>query len=152
MRMLAGFEQPTEGRILLQGKDLSGTPPYRRPTNMMFQSYALFPAYERGKEHRLRSGAGCLPKADIAARVEEMLKLVKLEAFASASLPSFPVASGSVWRSPALSPNGPRCSCWMSRSARWIATARRNPVRTDGYPAYARADLPHRKPMIMKRQ
>jgi putrescine transport system ATP-binding protein len=43
MRMVAGFEAPTEGRVTLDGKDLAGVPPYRRPTNMMFQSYALFP-------------------------------------------------------------------------------------------------------------
>lgn len=82
MRMLAGFEQPTEGRILLQGKDLSGTPPYRRPTNMMFQSYALFPHMNVEKNIAFGLEQDGLPKADIAARVEEMLKLVKLEAFA----------------------------------------------------------------------
>ena len=43
LRMLAGFEEPTSGRILLDGQDLAGIPPYRRPANMMFQSYALFP-------------------------------------------------------------------------------------------------------------
>src|SRR4051812_46303617 len=43
LRMLAGFEMPDEGRILLDGEDISGVPPYRRPVNMMFQSYALFP-------------------------------------------------------------------------------------------------------------
>src|SRR5207253_628039 len=43
LRMLAGFEQPSEGRILLDGADISGLPPHRRPVNMMFQSYALFP-------------------------------------------------------------------------------------------------------------
>src|SRR5688572_9281921 len=43
LRMLAGFEQPSEGRILLEGTDISGVPPHQRPVNMMFQSYALFP-------------------------------------------------------------------------------------------------------------
>src|SRR5690606_4388955 len=43
LRMLAGFERPTSGRILLDGQDLTDIPPYRRPVNMMFQSYALFP-------------------------------------------------------------------------------------------------------------
>ena len=43
LRMLAGFEQPSEGRILLDGQDISHVPPHRRPVNMMFQSYALFP-------------------------------------------------------------------------------------------------------------
>src|SRR6476659_2290125 len=43
MRMVAGFESPTSGEVFLDGQDLAGVPPYRRPTNMMFQSYALFP-------------------------------------------------------------------------------------------------------------
>src|SRR4051812_2857622 len=43
LRMLAGFERADEGRVLLDGADLAGVPPYRRPVNMMFQSYALFP-------------------------------------------------------------------------------------------------------------
>src|SRR5258707_9663510 len=43
LRMLAGFERPSAGRILLDGADIAGVPPHRRPVNMMFQSYALFP-------------------------------------------------------------------------------------------------------------
>ena len=43
LRMLAGFDEPTSGRIMLDGQDMRGIPPYRRPVNMMFQSYALFP-------------------------------------------------------------------------------------------------------------
>lgn len=82
MRMLAGFEEPTSGRILLQGKDLSGTPPYKRPTNMMFQSYALFPHMSVEKNVAFGLEQDGLPKAEIKARVEEMLKLVKLESFA----------------------------------------------------------------------
>jgi putrescine transport system ATP-binding protein len=82
MRMLAGFEEPTEGRILLQGKDISGVPPYRRPTNMMFQSYALFPHMTVEKNVAFGLEQDNLPKGEIATRVEEMLKLVKLEQFA----------------------------------------------------------------------
>jgi putrescine transport system ATP-binding protein len=82
MRMLAGFEEPTEGRILLQGKDISGVPPYKRPTNMMFQSYALFPHMSVEKNVAFGLEQDGLPKADIAARVEEMLRLVKLTEFA----------------------------------------------------------------------
>ncbi|HEY4193354.1 MAG TPA: ABC transporter ATP-binding protein, partial [Mesorhizobium sp.] len=82
MRMLAGFEEPTQGRILLQGKDISGVPPYKRPTNMMFQSYALFPhmSVERNVAFGLEQDK--LPKPEIDARVEEMLTLVKLKEFA----------------------------------------------------------------------
>jgi putrescine transport system ATP-binding protein len=82
MRMLAGFEEPTEGRVTLGGEDMAGRPPYRRPTNMMFQSYALFPhmTVEANIAFGLKQDG--MPQADIAARVEEMLKLVRLEPFA----------------------------------------------------------------------
>ncbi len=81
LRMLAGFEEPTEGRILLDGQDLRGIPPYRRPVNMMFQSYALFPhmTVEANIAFGLKQEG--MPKPKIAERVAEMLKLVKLEAF-----------------------------------------------------------------------
>jgi len=82
MRMLAGFDEPTEGRILLQGRDLAGVPPYRRPTNMMFQSYALFPHMTVEKNIAFGLEQDKMPKAEMAARVEEMLHLVKLEDFA----------------------------------------------------------------------
>ncbi|MBW8282331.1 MAG: ABC transporter ATP-binding protein [Rhizobium sp.] len=82
MRMLAGFEEPSEGRILLQGKDISGVPPYRRPTNMMFQSYALFPHMTVAKNIAFGLEQDRLPKDEIDARVAEMLKLVKLQEFA----------------------------------------------------------------------
>ena len=82
LRMLAGFETPTSGRIVLDGVDLADMPPHRRPMNMMFQSYALFPhltvweniAFGLKREH--------LPKERIAERVEAMLKLVQLGAYA----------------------------------------------------------------------
>lgn len=82
MRMLAGFEEPTEGRILLQGKDISGVPPYKRPTNMMFQSYALFPHMSVEKNIAFGLEQDNLPRAEITTRVEEMLRLVKLTDFA----------------------------------------------------------------------
>ncbi|WP_210272308.1 polyamine ABC transporter ATP-binding protein [Microvirga subterranea] len=85
MRMLAGFEHPSEGRITLADRDLAGVPPYRRPVNMMFQSYALFPhmSVERNIAFGLKQDG--LPKAEIAARVDEMLRLVQLERLAKRS-------------------------------------------------------------------
>ncbi|MEQ1953897.1 ABC transporter ATP-binding protein [Mesorhizobium sp. CN2-181] len=82
LRMLAGFDEPTSGRILLDGQDLRGIPPYRRPVNMMFQSYALFPhmTVEQNIAFGLKQEG--MPKADIEQRVAEMLKLVKLTQFA----------------------------------------------------------------------
>ncbi|WP_349366429.1 MAG: polyamine ABC transporter ATP-binding protein [Nitratireductor rhodophyticola] len=82
LRMLAGFEQPTSGRILLDGQDLSGIPPHRRPVNMMFQSYALFPHMTVEKNIAFGLKQDRMPADEIADRVAAMLKLVKLEPFA----------------------------------------------------------------------
>ncbi|MFG1269231.1 ABC transporter ATP-binding protein [Xanthobacter sp. DSM 14520] len=82
MRMLAGFEEPTEGRLTLAGEDLAGVPPYRRPVNMMFQSYALFPHMNVQDNIAFGLKQDKMGKGEIDARVEEMLKLVKLEKFA----------------------------------------------------------------------
>jgi putrescine transport system ATP-binding protein len=82
LRLLAGFETPDAGRILLDGEDIARVPPYRRPINMMFQSYALFPhlTVEGNVAFGLKQER--LPRAQIKARVEEMLALVRLEGFA----------------------------------------------------------------------
>jgi putrescine transport system ATP-binding protein len=82
LRLLAGFERPSAGRILLDGEDLSHTPPHRRPVNMMFQSYALFPHFtvERNIAFGLKQEG--MPKNDIARRVAELLALVRLESYA----------------------------------------------------------------------
>jgi putrescine transport system ATP-binding protein len=81
MRMLAGFETLSEGRITLGGEDLSGVPPYRRPVNMMFQSYALFPHMSVADNVAFGLKQESLPKNEIAARVDEMLKLVNLRGY-----------------------------------------------------------------------
>jgi putrescine transport system ATP-binding protein len=81
LRMIAGFERPAAGRILLDGVDLAPVPPYRRPVNMMFQSYALFPHLnvESNVAFGLRQEG--LSTLEIARRVADMLALVKLDAF-----------------------------------------------------------------------
>jgi putrescine transport system ATP-binding protein len=82
MRMLAGFENPTEGQILIAGQDMSHVPPNKRAVNMMFQSYALFPhlsVWENIAFGLKREGK---PKDEIAARVDEMLRLTRLVKFA----------------------------------------------------------------------
>jgi len=81
LRLIAGFEQPSTGRILLDGVDLTPVPPHRRPVNMMFQSYALFPhlTVEGNVAFGLKQEG--LPKNEIAARVADMVALVKLESF-----------------------------------------------------------------------
>jgi putrescine transport system ATP-binding protein len=81
LRLAAGFDRPDHGRVLLDGKDLTGIPPHRRPINMMFQNYALFPhlTVERNIAFGLKQEA--VGKSEIAVRVREMLALVKLEGF-----------------------------------------------------------------------
>ena len=82
LRMLAGFERPTEGRIILDGVDITDLPPYERPINMMFQSYALFPHMSVADNIAFGLKQDKLPKAEIDARVEEMLKLVHMTQYA----------------------------------------------------------------------
>ncbi|WP_332682573.1 ABC transporter ATP-binding protein [Bosea sp. (in: a-proteobacteria)] len=78
MRMLAGFEQPDEGEILLDGVDITAVPPHRRPVNMMFQSYALFPHLSVGDNIAYGLKREGLPKAQVRERVDAMLKRVRL--------------------------------------------------------------------------
>ena len=78
LRMLAGFETPTSGQILIDGKDMSGVPPYQRPTNMMFQSYALFPHMSVEKNIAFGLEQDGIDKSKIKNRTQNMLKLVEL--------------------------------------------------------------------------
>ncbi|TVP49283.1 MAG: polyamine ABC transporter ATP-binding protein [Halomonas sp.] len=82
LRMLAGFETPSEGRIVLDGVDVTAMPPHKRPINMMFQSYALFPHMTVAQNIAFGLKQDKLPKADIETRVSHMLKLVHMERFA----------------------------------------------------------------------
>lgn len=82
MRMLAGFESVTQGRIELSGKDIGHVPPNKRATNMMFQSYALFPHLSVWENIAFGLKRDRRSKAEIDARVDEMLKLTRLEKFA----------------------------------------------------------------------
>jgi putrescine transport system ATP-binding protein len=82
LRMLAGFEVPTSGSVVLNGVDIATFPPYERPINMMFQSYALFPHLNVWDNVAFGLKRESMPKAEIKTRVEEMLKLVQMESFA----------------------------------------------------------------------
>ena len=82
LRMLAGFETPTSGRIVLNGQDIVGLPPYERPINMMFQSYALFPHLSIWDNIAFGLKREGMPKAQIKTRVGEMLDLVQLGDYA----------------------------------------------------------------------
>jgi len=81
LRMLAGFEAPSEGRILLSGEDVSTLPPHRRPVNMMFQSYALFPHLDVAKNVGFGLRQEKIGRREIAERVEAMLALVRLQGY-----------------------------------------------------------------------
>jgi spermidine/putrescine transport system ATP-binding protein/putrescine transport system ATP-binding protein len=83
MRMLAGFEKPNSGTILLDGKDIAPIPPNRRPLNLMFQSYALFDHMSVRSNIAYGLEMDKLPKADINRRVDEMLNITGLTATAN---------------------------------------------------------------------
>jgi putrescine transport system ATP-binding protein len=82
LRMLAGFETPTEGNISLDGSTVIGIPPHRRPMNMMFQSYALFPHLTVIENIAFGLKRDGMSRADIDTRVEEMLNMVQLKRYA----------------------------------------------------------------------
>ena len=82
LRMLAGFETPSEGRVLLDGADISAVPPYRRPVNMVFQSYALFPHLTVAGNVAFGLKQDGLPRGEIDTQVKDALALVKLQDFA----------------------------------------------------------------------
>ncbi len=83
LRMIAGFEQPTSGRIMLEGEDVSKTPPYRRNVNTVFQHYALFP--HMSVFDNVAFGPRCkkLAESEITTRVQELLKVVRLDKFSA---------------------------------------------------------------------
>ena len=80
MRMLAGFEEPTSGRITIAGKDVSGVPPYERPTNMMFQSYALFPHMSVADNMGFSLRQAGASKEERRAKVAEAARILHLDA------------------------------------------------------------------------
>jgi len=80
LRLIAGFETPDEGRILIDGVEMNAVPPYARPVNMMFQSYALFPHLRVWDNVAYGLKAERLPKDEIRTRVEDLLVKVDLVA------------------------------------------------------------------------
>src|SRR5918992_4981745 len=79
LRMIGGFEQPDEGRILLRGQDVTAVPPNRRNVNMVFQHYALFPHMSVADNIAFGMRLKRVDKAEQRERVAEMLRIVRLE-------------------------------------------------------------------------
>ena len=136
LRLIAGFERPNAGRILLDGVDLAPVPPYRRPVNMMFQSYALFPHLNVEANIAFGLKQEGLPRREIARRVADMLALVKLEGFGR------PQAARAVRRPAPARGAGALAGQAAARAAARRTdggarqeTARRDAVRADGIAA-----------------
>jgi len=79
LRLIAGFDFPTEGQIMLYGQDIAPLPPFKRPVNTVFQSYALFPHMTVAQNIGFGLEMQGKPRAEIDARVSQMLKLVRME-------------------------------------------------------------------------
>ncbi len=115
LRILGGFLEPTEGKIIFDGQDISQVPPYKREINTVFQKYALFPhmnVYENiafGLKIKKQS------KDVIEQKVMRMLSLVGLEALKNATSPCFPAVSSSASRLPARWSTSRRFCFWTNR-------------------------------------
>ena len=79
LRMLGGFEHPTSGRVLIDGEDMAAVPPNRRPVNMVFQSYAVFPHMTVAQNIAYGLKVAGVPRAEIGPRVEEAIAMVRLD-------------------------------------------------------------------------
>ena len=119
LRMIAGFEQPTEGQIRIEGEDVAGLPPHKRPTNTVFQSYALFPHLSVEDNVAFGLKRKRVGKDEIAERVAAELRPGRArrrgEPAAARSSPAAS-SSGSRWRGRWSTCR--RCCCSTSRSAR----------------------------------
>src|ERR1700720_3484891 len=81
LRLIAGFETPDSGRIVIDGSDVTQVPPYRRPVNMMFQSYALFPHLDVAGNIAFGLKQEGMARRRRAVRVDEMLALVQMASY-----------------------------------------------------------------------
>ena len=117
--MLAGFEVPTEGRILLEGEPVEDVPPYQRNVNMVFQSYALFEHLDVADNVAFGLKRKKVAKDEIARRVGRRARAGRARgARRRADRASSPAARRSASRSRGRSSTGRRCCCSTSRSAR----------------------------------
>ena len=125
MRMIAGFEEPTQGVIRLHGQDVTNVPPNKRDVNMVFQSYALFPHMNVFENVAFGLRRKAVAKPEVTRRVGEMLDIVDMAGAASGAHASCPAASSSGWRSPGRSSTTPGRSCSTSPWARLTSSSAR---------------------------
>jgi spermidine/putrescine transport system ATP-binding protein len=114
LRLVAGFEQPTDGRILLDGVDMARTPPHKRKVNTVFQSYALFPFLNAADNVAFGLRFQDVGKAEARRRVAEALALSSCRGWSGGGRPSCPAASSSGSRWPGRWSSTRRCCCWTS--------------------------------------
>ncbi|WP_313758824.1 spermidine/putrescine ABC transporter ATP-binding protein [Tissierella sp.] len=88
LRIIGGFEEPTKGTVLFEGKDITGLPPYERQINTVFQKYALFPHLDVYDNIAFGLKIKKIPKDEISKRVKEMLRLVNLQGFENRTITS----------------------------------------------------------------
>ena len=98
LRMIAGFEMPTSGEVLIHGRSMGGTPPFQRPVNTVFQSYAFFPHMTVGENVGFGLEMKNVLNAEIGPRVARALEMVRLPGFEGAGPSSCRAASSSAWR------------------------------------------------------
>ena len=116
------------GRILIDGQDMAAVPPWKRPANMMFQSYALFPHMSVADNIAFGLKQDGVPKGEIQRPGRRGgASWSSSRAARSAGRTSSPAARSSAWRSPARSSSGPRCCCSTSRWVRWTRSCASGP-------------------------
>ncbi len=115
LRVVAGFETPTEGRLVLDGRDVTALKPHARPVNTVFQDYALFPHMTVAENVDFGLSLRKIPPQTAAAPWREALARVGLAEKASSRVQALSAASASGWRSPAPSCASPACSSSTSR-------------------------------------
>ena len=118
LRIIAGLETPDTGAILIDGTDVSGVIPQKRGIGFVFQHYAAFTHMTVRNNVAFGLQIRKRPKAEIAERVDELLKLVGLTKWGNSGRRSCRAASGSGWRWHGRSPCSPGCCCSMSHSVR----------------------------------
>ena len=131
LRIIAGLERPTAGRVLIDGTDVTGLPPEKRPVNTVFQNYALFPHMTVFQNIAYGLKVLGISKSEQKERVMAALSLVRLAGF-ERRMPS-QLSGGQRQRvaiARAVVLQHRRCFCWMSRWARWISSCDRRCSRS----------------------